>query len=214
MSFVTDVLRSPAMVVLACAQPDARKRIARAALACIAAGGVCFGAAAGSYRGLEQALAAALKLPLVTLLTLAVAGPALFAISSAFERRWDFGTTLALLLAAGARSALVLFALSPVLGLIADSGLDYTVVRLVALGSYALAGLSGLALLIRALGNAPGRVGALCSFALVFAAVGLQSAWLFRPYLGDPRDARVPLFAQGRIEGGMFGALLDRGSWR
>jgi hypothetical protein len=212
MTFYSEVLRSPAMVIEQCADARAQARIARHALACILVGGVCFGAAAGAFRGWEQALAAALKLPAVTLLTLAVTGPALFAIASCFDRRWDFGTTVALMLAAGARTSLVLLALAPALGLIADSGASYPAIRLAALGGYALGGLSGLSLLIRALGDLPGRVGALLSFAVVFAAVGMQSAWLFRPYLGDPRDEHVPLFAHGRIEGGVVGALLDRRS--
>lgn len=210
MSFHSEVLRSPAGVIERCGESSQQRWIARQALLCIVVGGACFGAAAGSFRGWEQALAAALKLPAVTLVTLAVAGPALFSLARCFDRRWSFGATVALMLAAGARTSLVLLAVAPALGLVVDSGVSYGAVRIVALAGYALGGLSGLSLLIRALGDSPGRVGALLSFSLVFGAVGLQSAWLFRPYLGDPRDERVPLFAHGRIEGGVAGSLLDR----
>lgn len=139
-----------------------------------------------------------------------VTGLAPFALAGCFGRRWSVGTTVDLMLAAGARTSLVLFALAPALGLVADSGAGYATVRLLALRAYALGGRSGLSPLVRGLGDAPGRAGALVSFALVFTAVGVQSAWLFRPYLDDPRDARVTLFAHGRVEGGMFGALLRK----
>ena len=48
---------------------------------------------------------------------------------------------------------------------------------------------------------------AAASFVALFLVAGAQTAWLFRPYIGDPEDRRVPLFAQGRIEGGVLGAL-------
>ena len=208
MSFYSQVLRAPDQVVGQCFDSSARPSIVGRALACITLGGACFGFAAGMFRGWEQALTAAAKLPIVTLLTLAVAGPALCTIARAFERPWDFATTVALMLAAGARSSLVLLAVAPALGLIVDSGFGYSAVRLTALAGYSLGGLSGLSFLVRAFGAAPGRSGALLCFALVFGTVGVQSAWLFRPFLGDPRDAEVPLFAHGRVEGGMLGALL------
>ncbi len=210
MNFLSSLLRSPVRAVALCLDEGERVNVARLSLSSIVLGGLAFGAAAGSFRGAGQALLAALKLPGVTLLTLAVAGPAFYVLASAFGRSWGFRSTLALMLAAGARSSLVLFALSPALGLAASSGVGYEPLRLLALGGYALGGLSGLRLLLVALGDAPGRIGALLSFIAVFGAVGVQSAWLLRPFLGDPRDTAVPVFAHGRVEGGIVGALFDR----
>jgi hypothetical protein len=187
--------------------------MARVSLLLILVGGAAFGAAAGSYRGPFQLVASAVKLPLVTLFTLAVAGPAFHALASAFGRRWDFRHTLALVLAAGARSSLVLLALSPVVALAVDLDASYESVRFLAVVAYGLGGLSALSVTLTAIGDAPGRFGALVTFIGVFLVLGAQSAWLGRPYLGDPRDRDVPLFAQGREEGGLFGALfLRRGS--
>jgi hypothetical protein len=67
--------------------------------------------------------------------------------------------------------------------------------------------LSGFAFLLRALGPEQGRAATALSFALLFLVVGAQSAWILRPYLGDPHDARVPLFAQGRRGDGLLDAL-------
>jgi hypothetical protein len=211
MKFVAELLRSPGDACSQCADPTQQLHIARVSLCLIALGGATFGAAVGAYRGPFQLAASAIKLPLVTLFTLSLAGPAFYALATAFGRRWDFRRTLALMLAAGARSSLVLFALAPVLALAVDLDADYTNVRFLAVVAYGLGGLSALSFVTRALGEGPGRFGALVSFLAVFLVIGAQSAWLGRPYLGDPRDRDVPLFAHGRHEGGMLGALFARG---
>jgi hypothetical protein len=208
--FLAELLRAPERAIQACNDPGRQAAIARTSLFVIALGGVTFGAAVGSYRGALQAVASGVKLPLVTLFTLAVAGPAFFALARAFGRDWDFRRTLALVLAAGARSSLVLFALAPVLALAVDLDSTYESVRFLAVMAYAVGGLSALSLTVRALGDAPGRGGALLAFVGVFLVIGAQSAWLARPYLGDPSDRNVPLFAHGREEGGLVGALLRR----
>jgi hypothetical protein len=73
--------------------------------------------------------------------------------------------------------------------------------------AYGLAGLSGLGFWLRALGPALGRPALAFSFISLFLLVGAQAAWVLRPFLGDPRDTDVPLFAQGREEGGVPGAF-------
>ncbi len=212
MKFLIDLLRSPQSALEACANVDQQRQIAVTSLWVIALGGVLFGAAVGSFRGFPQFGIAALKLPVVTLLTLAAAGPAFHGIASAVDRRLSFRTTLAIVLCAGARSSLVLIAIAPLLALAVDFGAAYPLVRLAALVSYGLAGLSALAFVLRAFGPGTGRLLGTFSFVLTFLVIGAQTAWLFRPYLGSPRDASVPLFAHGRIEGGLLGALTRSGA--
>ena len=212
MKFLIDLLRSPQAALDACANVDQQRQIAVTSLWVIALGGVLFGAAVGSFRGFPQFGIAALKLPVVTLLTLAAAGPAFHGIASAVDRRLSFRTTLAIVLCAGARSSLVLIAIAPLLALAVDFGAAYPLVRLAALFSYGLAGLSALAFVLRAFGPGRGRLLGTFSFVLTFLVIGAQTAWLCRPYLGSPRDASVPLFAHGRIEGGLLGALTRSGA--
>jgi hypothetical protein len=206
---IGELLRRPGEIVERCREPGAQVALARTALLLIIAGGALFGAALGTFRGSEQIPLAAAKIPIATLMTLAVCAPGFAAFVAAFGRRWSQRETLAIALSAGGRASLVLFALAPVLWLSIDLGAPYHSVRLLAAGAYALAGLSALAFVLRAIGSAPGRLATTLSFVGLFLIVGAQSAWLLRPYLGDPGDARVPVFAHGRREGGVVHVLLD-----
>jgi hypothetical protein len=204
---ITHLVRHPEEVLRRCREPGAQAAIARTALVMIALGGALFGAAVGSFRGGGQIFFSAVKIPAATLATLAICGPGFAALAAAYGRHWTLRETLALALAAGARSSLVLFALAPALWLAIDLGASYDHARLGAALAYALAGFSALVFLLRGLGDAPGRTATAASFVVLFAIVGSQTAWLLRPYLGDPRDGEVPLFAHGRREGGLGGAL-------
>jgi hypothetical protein len=206
---ITALLREPDSILERCRTPSCQPEVARNALALLIVGAALFGAAVGSYRGGTQIALGALKLPLATLLTLSVCGPAFAALAAAFDRAWGLRATLAIVLAAGARFALVLGALSPPLWLAIDLGAPYHLTKIVASLAYGLAGLSALALLLRALGDGAGRAGAAIAFLAVYAVVGAQAAWLFRPYIGDPRDGDVPLLVLERKEGGVLRALQE-----
>ena len=207
---ITLLLRSPDHVVAGCRDARAQRELAKACIVLLVAGTAIFGVAVGSYRGgLQMALASA-KLPVATVMAIAACGPAFAALAAAFERPWGLRMTLAVTLCAAARSALVLAALSPPLWLMIDLGAPYNATKLFAAAAYGLGGLSALALLLRALGEGAGRAGAAVSIVAVYAVVAAQSAWLLRPYIGDPRDREVPVFAASRLEGGVIEAL--RGS--
>jgi len=205
---ITPLLRHPDELLDRCREPDAHAAVARTALIVIALGGALFGAAVGSFRGGGQIPLAALKVPVATLATLAICGPGFAALAAAFGRHWTLRETLAFTLAAGARSSLVLFALAPALWLAIDLGMSYHHARLAAAAAYGLAGFSALVFLLRGIGPAPGRTATATSFIVLFAIVGAQTAWLLRPYLGDPRDGQIPLFAHGRREGGLAGVIV------
>jgi 4-amino-4-deoxy-L-arabinose transferase-like glycosyltransferase len=207
-----ELLRTPARAVQRRAEPAEQRATARRDLLTITLGGVLFGAAVGSLRGGAQVPIAALKIPLATLLTLAVSAPGFAALAGAFGRRWSFRETLAVALGAGARASLVLFALAPVLWLVIDLGVSHQGVRWLATLAYALAGLSALGFMLHAVGASRGRWATALSFAGLFLIVGAQSAWLLRPFIGDPRDAKIPLFAHGRREGGLIGSLRGAGT--
>jgi hypothetical protein len=209
---ITELVRHPDRVIALCRDSETDRDVARLALVVIAIGGAAFGAALGSYRGGLVLIHSIWKIPVATLMTLALCGPGFAAFAAVFDRRWSFRETTSLALAAGARSSIVLFAVSPALWLAIDLGAPHGTAQWLATLSYGLAGLSGLGFWVRALGAASGRPALASSFVALFLLVGAQSAWVLRPFLGDPRDQEVPLFAQGRREGGVLGVLGLDGS--
>jgi hypothetical protein len=212
MHLVERLLRRLQQVVAQCWDDRDLRRLASLALLTIAVGGLFFGAAVGSYRGGQQILFAAVKIPLATMATLAVCGPAMVALAAAFERTWSFRTVLAIGLAASARASMVLLALAPVLWLIIDLGTPYHTVKLLAALAYAVGGLSALLVVLRALGPGRGRAGATLMLIGLFLLVGGQTGWLLRPYLGQPDHRVVPFLVSGPEDGGVVGALWESSS--
>jgi len=106
MTPLVDLLRRPSAVVAQCLAEREQRRLARLCLSAIALGGAAFGAAVGSYRGGAQWMLASAKMPLAMLATLAICGPAVYALAAAFGRPWRFRVVLGLSLAAWARGSL------------------------------------------------------------------------------------------------------------
>jgi hypothetical protein len=206
-ALMNQLLRSPGEVARACKEHRDVAGIAASALVAIAVGAVLFGAAVGSWRGSTQIVFAALKLPVVALGTMALCVPAFYAISAVHGRPWSLRAAVSLMLASGARFSLVLLAATPVVWLVINLGASYDAVKLVASLAYALGGLAALGLLLRGLGDGPGRLATVVTFVGVFLVVGGQMAWILRPYLGTPDRAEVTLFTRDR-EGGLAYQLL------
>lgn len=207
-ALLADVLRAPEQVVRACHDEAAAADIARTMLGAIVVAGAAFGAVLGLRTGALQMVLSAVKLPLATLLALALSGPLLHALTAVSGKRWRFRTVLALMLTAGARASLVLLAAAPVLLLLSMFGQSYAVVKLAAVLAYALAGRSALSVLLETLGRGPGRAFSAAMFVGLFFIAGAQSAWVLRPYLGRPDLGPVPVVATGD-EGGLGAAVLE-----
>jgi hypothetical protein len=201
-ALISRVLRNPSEVAGDCREDRGLASIAASALAVIVAGAILFGAAAGSWRGGAQIAYAAVKLPLVTVATLAVCVPAFHAIAAVFGRPWSLRSAVAIMLVAGARFSLVLVAATPVLWLTINLGAPYDAVKLLASLAYALGGLAALVLVVRGLGPGPGRLATVLTFVGVFLVVGGQMAWILRPYMGTPGREDITFFTRER-EGGL-----------
>jgi hypothetical protein len=171
--------------------------LARIMILTIFACGAVFGASLGAYRGGLQVVFAAVKLPLVVLLTAAICAPALTAINSGLNRPASLRRDLALVLAALARGSLVLAALAPVLLLAVSLHASYHALVLLTVGCCAVGGIVGLVLLVRGLAHERRASGAACLALLaVFVMVGAQMSWTLRPYLVRPRTPAAP-FVRG-----------------
>lgn len=165
------------------------------------------GAALGSYRGGEQILYAAIKLPLVLLGTAALSAPALTAIGAALGRRSRLVDDLALVMSALAFGALLLAACTPLVMLGRALDVSYHRMILMTVAMFSIAGLASLKMVVQALAaeQGPGWRSAIAGLCIVFVVVGGQLAWALRPYLVRPRADEIVFVRE--VEGGLLDAV-------
>lgn len=204
-SALTVLLRDPREVARRCLEEEGLEPLARASLCALALGAAVFGGVLGSFRGGEQILYGAIKVPIALLAALVICVPAFHGIAASLGRAWPLRTVIALTLAATGRAALVLLAFAPLLWLAYDLGLGYHSAALAATGAYGLAGLAALAVLLRGLGPGRHRYTTALAFVAVFLAAGGQTGWTLRPYLLRPQTEGVPFLRS--LEGGFADAV-------
>lgn len=186
---LTTLLRSPRSIADSIGRGTMLRPIALTSLAAIAVGMGVYGGVVGSVRGSTQIAFAAIKMPIVAMITLSLLAPAVAGASRAFELEMRFDRATALVLAATARAALVLLALAPVVSLFTSLNHDYHDRILLAVSGFAAAGLAGLPILWHGIPRGPGRL-VLAAFVLVgFGIVSAQSAWVLRPWITRPTSA-------------------------
>lgn len=181
--------------------------LVRTMLITIAVSSAVFGAAVGMYRGGLQIAYAAIKFPLVMLLTAAIAAPCLTAFNAAMDRPHALRQDLALVLLALGFGSLLLVAQAPLLVLGALMEADYHSFILLTFGCAALGGLGSLIVLARGVRGQSRRHARRVALAVVgvLAVVGAQMAWTLRPYVVRPRTEEVPFVRQ--IEGNLLEAV-------
>jgi hypothetical protein len=181
------LLRAPDEIAAACREDRDVRAIAATSILALAVGSAVFGGVIGSFRGGLQIAYAAVKIPLAMLATLALCVPAFHAIAAGLGRAFPLRTIVALALAAAGRASLVLLAVAPMLWLVFDRGIGYHAAALASAFAYAAAGAAAFSVLVRGLGEGPGRLLTAVAFAAIFFAVGGQTSWILRPYLIRPR---------------------------
>jgi hypothetical protein len=202
------LLKAPALLLEQGAAGEGLSRLARTLLITIAAGAAAFGAAIGLYRGGWQTLFAAVKLPTVVLLTAIVAASALMGVGAALGRAGKPAAQLVLVLVALARGCLVLAATSPVVLVAVCLHLDYHRTVLLTVGCCAVAGVTGLRPLVRALmAERRGRFSLMAALLIVVGVAGTHLTWVFRPYLVRPRETAVPFLRS--LDGSFWDSVSD-----
>lgn len=169
-----------------------------------------FGAAIGAYRGGVQIAYAAIKLPLVMMLTAAVCAPSWTALRRAFGAPASLSRDLVAMLCALAMCGLVLIGLTPLflVGVVLE--VAYHKMALGLLGCAGFAGLAGVGVLWSAQSSPGGRSKApLAIFIALLMLVGAQMSWTLRPYLVRPQTEEVPFVRA--VEGSVVGAAIE--SW-
>lgn len=205
---IDTLLRDRAATLARIGRGEALADLVRTMLLTIAVSCAIFGAAVGMYRGGVQILYAAIKFPLVMLLTAAITAPCLTAFNAAVDRPYGLRRDVALVLLSLGFGSLLLVAQAPILLLAALLEVAYHKFILLTFGCAALAGLGSLGVLGRGVRGQSGRHARITSLALVgvLAVVGAQVAWTMRPYVVRPRTVEVPFVRQ--IEGSLLEAVM------
>jgi hypothetical protein len=172
-----------------------------------------YGAAAGAYASLAQAVSAAVKLPFLFLGTLAICFPGFFVIQVLVGSRLRLAQVLALVLGALSLSAILLAAVVPITLFFLFTGANYYFLTLLHVLIVLGAGLVGMAVLHDGLAFACEKRGIypkkamtiMKVWAVLFAFVAIQMAWNLQPFVGD-RERPFQLFRHN--EGNFYTAVV------
>ena len=188
--------------------------------------GLCLGGIYGLCMGLfavtrelnpsyAQMMAAALKVPLLFILTLVVTYPSLYVVSAIFDSRLRQGATLRLLLIAMTANLAMLAGLAPVTAFFTASTESYPFMVVLNVFFLGVAGLVGLGFLRKALNaifevnadeeaqkvvqpadpmeqrirprpHKPASLRVFSFWILIYGCVGAQMGWVLRPFIGAP----------------------------
>jgi hypothetical protein len=205
---IDTLLRDRAATLARIERGESLADLVRTMLVTIAVSCAIFGAAVGMYRGGVQILYAAIKFPLVMLLTAAITAPCLTAFNAALDRPHALRRDVALVMLALGFGSLLLVAQAPILLLAALLDCAYHKFILLTSGCAAVAGLGSLIVLGRGVRGQSGRHAQITALALVgvLAVVGAQVAWTMRPYVVRPRTTEIPFVRQ--IEGSLIEAVM------
>jgi hypothetical protein len=151
-----------------------------------------YGLMMGTSNSLQQALASAVKLPSLFLITLFVCLPTLYFFNLLFGSQLTFRQTAALIMAALNVTAALSLAFASITLTFWLTVPDYSVFLLLNVGVLALMSGWGLTFLIQGMRLVhTGYLGVrrrrmLLFWMLVYAFVGTQMAWALRPFVGSP----------------------------
>jgi hypothetical protein len=164
---------------------------------CITIFGVLYGAAMGCFRVFDaqsgwqlQIAYSAAKVPILLALTFTISLPSFFVLNSLLGLRGDFARAVRSLVAAQAGLAIVLASLAPFTLVWYASSAGYNQALLFNGAMFAVASISGQWLVRRYYGPLIAKNGrhrwVLWAWLFVYVLVGIQAAWLLRPFVGSP----------------------------
>ncbi len=182
----TVLLRDPAAIARAILEGRRIRAIAITSILAVAIGTIAYGGVVGSVRGGAQIAYAAVKMPLVSLLTLSLVAPFVAGLATSFGRPIGLARAVAIVLAQSARAALVLLAFAPIVALLLVLTPSYHEEVLYAAAGFGLAGLAGLGVLRNAIADGEGAWTMRALVVVGFVLVSAQCAWVLRPWVSRP----------------------------
>lgn len=177
--------------------------------------GAIIGASDQSHR-LAQALASAIKLPALYLMTLIICLPTLYFFNLLFGSKKSLSQYFALLMASVSVISVLLFGFAPITLFFLLTAYDYQFFKLLNVAILALTGFLGINFFyqgMQVLSDVETEEGQtnrqkLLKFWLVlYALVGTQLGWTLRPFFGIPGNDNFVLFRQ--IEGNFYLNILQ-----
>lgn len=174
-----------------------------------------YGAVLGTSSSVAQALASAVKLPVLFLLTFAICLPTLYLFNLVFGSRLSAAQAASIVLSAIATTGVLTLGFAPISVFFVLSAPGYAFFKLLNVLVLTITGLAGLRVLTAGMASvqplqtdgpaAPVRSKAspmlLRAWLLLYAFVGTQLAWTLRPFFGAP-DLPFELFR--KLEGNFY----------
>jgi hypothetical protein len=188
-----DVLRRAAWVA---GRIDSRRALLRL-IGCVIVFGFLYGAAMGCFRVLDaqsdwalQIAYSAAKVPMLLAVTFSISLPSFYVVNTLLGLRSDFGRAVRSLVAAQAGLAIVLASLAPLTLVWYASSAKYSEALLFNGAMFAVASVSGQWLVRRyyqpLIAKNRRHRWVLWAWLFVYMLVGIQVAWLLRPFVGSP----------------------------
>jgi hypothetical protein len=180
-------------------------------LAVVVAGGMIYGAVMGGYGGPLQVLFSALKVPLLILVTTALAMPSFFVLNSLLGLRADFPEAVRAVAVTQAAVAVLLAALAPYTAVWYASSGGYHEATLFNALMFAVASVAAQWVLRRRyaplVARNPRHRAMLRAWLGMYAFVGVQMGWVLRPFIGQP--GRPVTFFREDTWGNAYTIVLD-----
>lgn len=167
--------------------------------------GALYGLAMGSYGALTaerwpQLVYSAVKVPLLLFTTFGLCVPTFFVLNSLCGLRMDLRAALFALTAMQSCLAVVLAALAPVTLLTYAAGIPYAAAVFFNGVMFAVASAASQAVVLRYYGplvrEDPRHGGMLAVWLALYVFIGIQGAWVMRPFVGNP-DVPPQFFRPG-----------------
>ncbi|MCK5832331.1 hypothetical protein KAH81_01540 [bacterium] len=160
-----------------------------------------YGISMGLYNSIPQAISAAIKVPVLFILSLIICSPALFIFNILLGSKLSLAQSLAMILSAFVMAGCILASFAPIVIFFMLIGSSYTFLRLLHIAIFTIAGLTSMKTLNDGLVYAceehsvyPKQgVQIFKIWVIIFAFVGTQLAWNLRPFLGN-KDLQFQLF--------------------
>jgi hypothetical protein len=159
--------------------------------------GLLYGATMGTFGGIRggralQVVYSAVKVPLLLLVTFGLSLPSFFVLNTILGVRPDFPQVLRALVATQAVLTTILASLAPFTAFWYASSEDYNAALLFNAAMFGLASVAAQWMLRRAyqplVSRNPRHRTLLRAWLIIYAFVGIQMAWVLRPFIGNPRS--------------------------